>query len=138
MVTPANVDDRKPLRNAAFLYVISGKFVGDKGYISKGLFDRLFVDGIQLVIKLRRNMRGALMSIRDRLLLRKRAIIETINDELKNMVQIEHLRHRSVAGFTVNLITGLAAYCFFPKKPMIDIERDDDVPYGETIQLSLF
>ena len=59
---------------------IYGKFVGDKGYISKRLFERLFVDGIQLITKLKSNMKGALVSVSDKLLLRKRAIIETVND----------------------------------------------------------
>ena len=137
MLTPGNVDDREPLKNKSFVEQIFGKIVGDKGYISKELFGRLFVDGIQLVTKLKNNMKGALMSIGDKILLRKRALIETINDELKNMAQIEHSRHRSVANFTVNLMAGLAAYSFFPKKPMIAVERVS--PYeGGGIQLELF
>lgn len=71
------------------------------------------------------------------MIIRKIALIETINDELKNMAQIEHSRHRSVAGFAVNLMAGLAAYSFFPKKPMIDIERVSPYENG-IIQLSLF
>ena len=123
MLTPGNVDDRDPLRDSSFLENISGKLVGDKGYISKGLFEKLFIDGIQLLTKLRSNMKGALMTVADKILVRKRAIIESVNDELKNMAQIEHSRHRSVANFTVNLIAGLSAYCFFPKKPMIAVDR---------------
>ena len=123
MLPPGNVDDRDPLKNAAFLENISGKLVGDKGYISKGLLEKLFVDGIQLLTKLRNNMKGALMTIADKILVRKRAIIETVNDELKNMAQIEHSRHRSIPNFTVNLIAALSAYCFFPKKPMIAVDR---------------
>ena len=73
----------------------------------------------------------------DKILLRKRAIIETTNDELKNIAQIEHSRHRSVTGFTVNLMAGLAAYSFFPKKPMIAVERIEPEENG-LIQLSLF
>ena len=95
----------------------------DKGYIGKELFQRLFVDGIQLITKLKSNMKGALMSMLDRLLTRKRAIIETINDELKNIAQVEHSRHRSFDNFMVNLLGALAAYCFFPKKPCISCER---------------
>ncbi len=68
-------------------------------------------------------MKGQMMTLGDKILLRKRAIIETINDELKNMAQIEHSRHRSVTGFTVNLTVGLAAYSFFPKMSMIAVER---------------
>ena len=136
MLTPGNVDDREPLKNTAFLENISGKHVGDKGYISKGLFEKLFVDGIQLLTKVRNNMKGALMSVADKILVRKRAIIETVNDELKNMAQIEHSRHRSVANFTVNLVSALSAYCFFPKKPMIAVDRcTSPDPYK---QLTLF
>ena len=103
-----------------FLY---GKLVGDKGYIGKELFQRLFVDGIQLITKLKSNMKGALMTMSDRLLTRKRAIIETINDELKNIAQVEHSRHRAFDKFIVNMLAALAAYCFFPKKPCIVCER---------------
>ena len=71
-------------------------------------------------------MKGALMSVSDRLLLRKRALIETINDELKNIAQIEHSRHRSFENFLVNLLSGIAAYCFFPKKPSINFKKVTD------------
>jgi len=93
-ITPGDVDDRKPLEYKAFVEFIQGKLFGDKGYISKNLFQRLFVDGIQLITKLKSNMKGALMNVSDKLLLRKRAIIETVNDELKNIAQVEHSRHR--------------------------------------------
>ena len=126
MITPGDVDDRKPLEHKAFVEFLYGKLVGDKGYISKELFQRLFVDGIQLITKLKSNMKGALMTMSDRLLTRKRAIIETINDELKNIAQVEHSRHRSFDNFMVNLLGALAAYCFFPKKPCIACERTMD------------
>lgn len=126
MVTPGDVDDRKPLENKKFIEMIFDKLVADKGYISKNLFQRLFVDGIQLITKLKSNMKGALMSVSDRLLLRKRAIIETVNDELKNIAQVEHSRHRSVGNFVVNLFGAIAAYCFFPKKPCIQVAREVD------------
>ena len=121
-ITPGDVDDRKPLENKRFMAEIYGKLVGDKGYISKQLFEHLFVDGIQLITKLRNNMKGALMTVSDRLLLRKRAIIETVNDELKNIAQVEHSRHRSFHNFIVSLLAGIAAYCFFPKKPAINLQ----------------
>ena len=82
-------------------------------------------------------MKGQLMTVSDKILLRKRALIETMNDDLKNIAQIEHSRHRSVVGFTVNLMAGLAAYSFFPKKPMINVERVSPYENG-LIQLSLF
>ena len=132
MITPGDVDDRKSLEYKAFIEFIHGKLFGDKGYISKNLFQRLFVDGIQLITKLKSNMKGALMSVSDRLLLRKRAIIETVNDELKNIAQVEHSRHRCFDNFIVNLLGAIAAYCLFPKKPCINLQRTIDT------QLALF
>ncbi|GAA6529091.1 hypothetical protein LPYR103PRE_10640 [Segatella asaccharophila] len=71
-------------------------------------------------------MKGALISVSDRLLLRKRILIETINDELKNIAQIEYSRHRSFENFLVNLLSGIAVYCFFPKKPAIQVQKGSD------------
>ena len=119
------MDDRKHLEYKAFVEFIYGKFVGDKGYIGKRLFERLFVDGIQLITKLKSNMKGALMSVSDKPLLRKRAIIETVNDELKNVAKVDHSRHRSFGNFVVNLPGGIAAYCYFPKKPYIRVQTVD-------------
>lgn len=132
MITPGDVDDRKPLEYKDFVEFIYGKLVGDKGYIGKNLFQRLFVDGIQLITKLKSNMKGALMSVSDKLLLRKRAIIETVNDELKNIAQVEHSRHRSFENFIVNMLGAIAAYCVFLKKPCIHVQRTLDT------QLALF
>lgn len=132
IITPGDVDDRKQLEYKAFVEFIYGKLVGDKGYIGKNLFQRIFVDGIQLITKLKSNMKGALMSVSDKLLLRKRAIIETVNDELKNIAQVEHSRHRSFENFIVNMLGAIAAYCVFPKKPCIHVQRTLDT------QLALF
>ncbi len=118
-ITQANVDDREPLKNESFLKDIFGKLFGDKGYISKELTKILFVDGIHLITSIRNNMKNSLMDMCDKINLRKRSVIETVNDELKNMCQVEHSRHRSVGNFFTNLIGGLIAYSFFPKKPSI-------------------
>ena len=126
MITPGDVDDRRPQEYEAFTKFLYGKLVGDKGYISKDLFRKLFVDGIQLITKLKSNMKGALMSVSDRVLLRKRAIIETINDELKNIAQVEHYRHRCFDNFFVNAMSAIAAYCCFPKKPAIQVVKYTD------------
>lgn len=72
------------------------------------------------------------MSVADKICLRKRAIIETVNDELKNIAQIEHSRHRSFNNFIANALGAIAAYCFFEKKPAIELELINDG------QLSLF
>jgi hypothetical protein len=116
-LTPGNVDDRQPVPQ--LVRGLSGKLFGDKGYLSQKLFTTLLEQNLQLVTKLRRNMKNKLMPLIDKLLLRKRAIIETINDQLKNISQIEHTRHRSVANFLVNLLAGLAAYTHRPTKPSI-------------------
>ena len=99
------------------------------------VFSKVSVDGIQLITKLKSNMKGALMSVSDKLLLRKRAIIETVNDELKNIAQVEHSRHRSFDNFVVNLLGGIAAYCYFPKKPSIRVQTVD---ISNDRQLTLF
>lgn len=121
-ITQANVDDRDPLKNEGFLKNIFGKLFGDKGYISKELVKILFTGGIHLVTGIRNNMKNSLMSMNDKIMLRKRSVIETVNDELKNICQIEHSRHRSFGNFIVNMLSGLIAYSFFPKKPSINFQ----------------
>lgn len=116
VITQGNVDDREPLKNENFTKKVFGKLFADKGYIGQSLFEMLFIDGIQLVARLKKNMKGAIMSYADAILLRKRSVIETVNDELKNICQVEHSRHRSLDNFITNMISGLIAYSFFPKK----------------------
>ena len=118
-LTPGNVDDRNPVPR--LLRKLFGKVFGDKGYISQLLRDFLRQTfGVQLVTKLRSNAKNQLpMPLIDRILLRKRAIIECVIDQLKNISQIEHSRHRSVTNFLVNLLCGLIAYARQPKKPSL-------------------
>jgi len=118
-LTPGNVDDRQPVPD--LIPRLFGKLLGDKGYLSAKLRDDLGEQGLQLITTLRRNMKPQLMDLMDRLLLRKRSIIETINDQLKNISQIEHSRHRSVVNFLVNLIAGLIAYSLRPTKPSVQV-----------------
>jgi hypothetical protein len=125
VLTPGNVDDRKPMTGSNLLSRIYGKLFGDKGYISQSLFEQLFIDGIHLITKLRKNMKNSLMHLSDKILLRKRALVETVIDELKNICQIEHTRHRSQEGFIVNLISGLIAYSYLPKKPSLNLDIID-------------
>lgn len=129
VITQANVDDRDPLKDKAFLKTIKGKLYADKGYVSQKLTELLFIDGIHLITGIRNNMKNVLMELKDKILLRKRSIIETINDELKNICQIEHSRHRSFTNFIANIISGLIAYSFFPKKPAIkyDLEKSNQL-----------
>lgn len=122
MITPGNVDDRKPLKNKSFVEKIRGKLYADKGYLSKDLTEVLFVDGLHLITYIRNNMKNVLMEMKDKILLRKRSIIETINDQLKNICDVEHSRHRSFNNFITNLIAALITYAFFEKKSSIKYE----------------
>jgi len=115
-LTKGNVDDRNAKVITQMTKEIFGKLFGDKGYISKALSDILFSDGIQLITAVKKNMKTKALSNEEKLLLRKRSVIETVNDELKNICQIEHTRHRSISGFLLNIMSALAAYSFFPKK----------------------
>lgn len=117
-ITQANVDDRTPLKGNLLKH-IWGKLYADKGYISKTLSELLFTDGIQLVNGIRKNMKNVLMPLHDKIMLRKRSIIETINDQLKNICMIEHSRHRSFHNFINNIVAGIIAYSFLPKKPAV-------------------
>ena len=116
-LTKGNVDDRDVKVMKCLTEDIFGKLFGDKGYISQALFDLLFADGIQLITKVRKNMKQRNLTETEQILLRKRAVIETVNDELKNICKLQHTRHRSVSGFLFNVMATLCAYSFFPKKP---------------------
>jgi len=119
-ITPGNVDDREPVPTLARR--LFGKLIADRGYISQALFEQLLETlGVQLITKIRKNMKNRLMPLMDKLLLRKRAIIETIVDQLKNISQIEHTRHRSPTNCFINIIAGLIAYCHQPKKPSLNL-----------------
>lgn len=120
-LTPGNTDDRKPVPEMA--KSLMGKLFGDKGYVSQALFEQLQATGLELISRRRNNMKNGLMKLMDKILLRKRAIIESVNDQLKNICQIEHSRHRSRFNFLVNLISGLIAYSYHPKKPCLDLEH---------------
>lgn len=120
-VTPGNTDDRKPVPD--LLKEMFGKVFADRGYVSQPLARQLLERfGIEFFAKPKRNMKNKLMKLTDKLLARKRSIIETIIDQLKNISQIEHSRHRSPTNFMVNLMCGLIAYCHQPKKPALNLE----------------
>jgi len=118
-LTPGNVDDRKPVPKLA------KALFGDMGYLSQPLSKTLLEHGLHLIIGINANMKNRLMLMSDKLLLRKRFIIETINDQLKNQSQIEHSRHRSPINFVINVVAGLIAYMWQPKKPAINWSTRD-------------
>jgi len=119
-LTPGNVDDRQPV--PAMVKRMWGKLFGDKGYLSQSLSARLMQQDLQLITKVRKNMKQRLLSLFDKLLLRKRAVMESVIDQLKNISQIEHSRHRSVTNFIVNVLAGLIAYSHREKKPSLNID----------------
>ena len=120
-VTHSTIDDRKPVEKLA--HKLTGKLIGDKGYISQALFTKLYQEGLELITRIRKNMKNRVMTMTNKLLLRKRALIETVNDQLKNISQIDHTRHRSPINFMVNLMGGLIAYSLQPKKPSINLSK---------------
>jgi hypothetical protein len=125
-VTPGNVDDRAPVPD--LVEGLFGKLFGDKGYISQPLFEQLYAEGVQLITRLKTNMKERLVPLFDKLLLRKRSIVETVLDQLKNISQIEHTRHRSPFNFFVNLLAGLVAYTFQEKKPSLNLRVNKALP----------
>ena len=134
VITQGNVDDREPLKDGNILNRIFGSLYADKGYISKNLAAMLFDDGLHLITGIRNNMKNVLMTMRDKVLLRKRSIIETINDQLKNICHAEHSRYRSFGNFITNLVASLIAYSFQEKKPRIKFEEKPN----SSGQLALF
>lgn len=123
---------KSPLKEDNFLKKMFGSLYADKGYISKELTTLLFDQDIHLVTGIRNNMKNVIMTLKDKILLRKRSVIETINDQLKNIAQAEHSRHRSFGNFITNLVASLIAYSFQDKKPSIKFETE------KTNQLALF
>ena len=124
--TPGNVDDRRPVpRLTEGLF---GKLVADKGYISQALFEQLFRRGLHLVTRIKSNMKNRLVPFWDKVLLRKRAIVETVIDQLKNVCQVEHSRHRSPANYFAEVVAGLIAYTYRPSLPSLNLRPDDLAP----------
>ena len=119
-VTPGNMDDRKPV--PALCKGLFGKLIADRWLHLESLFEQLLETfNVQLITRLQKNMKNRLMPLIDKVLLRKRAIIESVVDQLKNISQIEHTRHRSPLNAFINIIAGLIAYCHQPKKPSLNI-----------------
>ena len=123
MLTAGNIDKRVPVPELS--KDVFGKIFGDKGYISQDLFHKLYKKGLQIITRLKRNMKNKLMNIVDKILLRSRGIIESVNNKLKADCQIEHHRHRSPWNFLVNLVSGIVAYAYDPKKPTIQLTHKE-------------
>lgn len=121
-ITLGNVDDRQPVPQMSKR--VWGKLFGDRGYISQKLTELLGEENIQLITKIKKNMKNKFINYFDKLMLRKRAIIESIYDQLKNISQIEHTRHRSVWNFYTNIVAGLIAYTYQERKPNLQLRKE--------------
>lgn len=122
-ITSGNIDDRKPVPD--LIKGMKGKVFADRGYLSEKLVDTLMKEGIHLFTKVKKNMKNKLMSLIDKIMLKKRAIIESVNNLLKNSCQIEHHRHRNRWNFLSNLLAGLANYCLCPNKPRLFFSKKE-------------
>jgi transposase len=125
-LTPGNTDDRRPLPEMC--EGLFGQLFADKGYIAKWLTEALAEQGIQLITKLKKSMKPVPRTDFEKAILRRRSLVETVIDELKNLCQIEHTRHRSVSNFLVNLMAGIVAYCLSDTKPSLNLTRVNLLP----------
>lgn len=123
-LTPGNRSDISVLEKLS--KGVFGRLFGDKGYVSIEMAKKLFPQGLQLFTVLRSNMKNKLMFLEDKILLRKRVLVETVNDQLKNISQLEHTRHRSVWNFFINVFPALAAYIRQPKKPHLNLRKQEN------------
>ena len=119
-----NTDDRRPV--AKLVRQLWGKLFADRGYISQELFEQLGAEGLQLITKLKRKMKNKLLPLLDKVLLRQRALIKCVNDQLKNISQIEHARHCRATNGIVNMLAAVVAYTFQSKKPALDLSMDQN------------
>lgn len=124
-ITPGNTPDNNIESVTKLARTMHGKLFGDRGYISKDLFKALWEQGVKLITGIKKNMKNKLLPLMDKVMLRGRGIIETINDQLKNIQQIEHTRHRSPLNFSTNLLSGLVAYQLQPKKPSLHFTKPE-------------
>ena len=116
-LTPGNTDDRKPLRQMSDK--LTGLLFGDKGYISQSLFNDLYARGLKLVTGIKAKMQNKFLPLREKVLLRKRSIVETVNGVLKTDFQIVHTRHRSFINGFIHIFSTLIAYALKSNKPAI-------------------
>lgn len=122
-ITTGNCDDRKSVKDLC--KNVFGKLYGDKGYISQKLFEEMLDLGIRIITQLREKMKPKIMPLEDRLMLKKRSLIESVFHILKDVLHIDHSRHRSPKNFLINFLGALTAYCLYPNKPSIRLEKHE-------------
>ncbi|MBP9829548.1 MAG: transposase, partial [Proteobacteria bacterium] len=72
---------------------------------------------------IKKNMQNKLMLLQEKILLRKRSIIETVNGVLKEDFQLSHTRHRSFINGFIHIFSTLVAYVFKSNKPAIKLHN---------------
>lgn len=117
-VTSGNINDRAPVRD--MVKGLMAKLIGDKGYLSKKLFEDLFQNGVKLITKIKKGMKNCLMETADKLMLMKRSFIETIFSSLKSLNTLIHTRHRNPVNAFAHLIAGLINYQLRTDKPSLE------------------
>jgi hypothetical protein len=122
-LTPGHVDDRVPVPDLA--EGLWGKLFGDRGDRGQELFEQLQQTGVQLITRLKRNRKNKLLPLWDKLLLRKRALIESGGEQLKHVCQIAHTRHRSVYHASVHTLAALGAYTWHEHKPSLHLTPEE-------------
>jgi hypothetical protein len=120
IITPGNIADNNDHALRTLLAGCQGKCYADKGYLTK-IFEELYEQGLHLITKVRKNMKNKLMLFSDKIKLKKRGLIESVNDLLMTIFDIDHTRHRSPVNAIANAFSGLIAYCFYEQKPSVFI-----------------
>ncbi len=123
LFTQGNVADNNKDLLQYLLAGLQGQCFADKGYLTT-LFEEFYLQGLQLVTKVRAKMKNKLIKLSDYMKLRKRALIESINDILTSVFDLEHTRHRSPVNALAHMLSALIAYCFYEDKPAVFIEHD--------------
>jgi len=118
VITPGNANDRAPVRD--MVKGLTAKLIGDKGYLSKKLFEDLFQNGVKLITKIKKNMKNCLMDTTEKLMLMRRSFIETIFSSLKSLNTLIHTRHRNPLNAFVHLFAGLIHYQLRDDKPSLE------------------
>lgn len=116
-LTAGNVHDKNPIETLC--KNIIGKIFGDKGYLGKAFFQKMFKKGIHMITKIKVNMSNILMDYDDKIFLKKRGVIESVFNVLKSSLNLEHTRHRSPINFLSHIFSVLAAYTLRSSKPSI-------------------
>ena len=126
MVTPGNVADNNEEVLKTLLTNLKGECYADRGYLTK-LFEYFYNQGLLIVTKIKSNMKNVLIKMDQKVKLRKRAVIESVNDILTSVFDIEHSRHRKPINALAHLFSGLIAYCFYENKPAVYCPQDHNL-----------